>query len=150
MNLYGGPCISENSSVKWYDSLLDAGNTNEENLNKIIAVKLNITDKYETGLSTTLRFKAKIQNNTSLIGNTYQVVARGMTKFNNEDFYMYEPSDKNQIPVNLSKQSADLSYSKTVYNNSTLTVTQSENPTGKFGNSIIVSSAKASIKKLLF
>lgn len=148
MNLYGGPCISENSSVKWYDSLSDAGDENEENLNKIIAVKLNITDKYETGLSTILRFKAKVQDNTSLIGNTYQVVARGMTKFNNEDFYMYEPSDKNQIPVNLSKQSADLSYSKTVYNNSTLTVTQSENPTGKFGNSIIVSSAKASIKEI--
>lgn len=148
MNLYGGPCISENSSVKWYDSLLDAGNTNEENLNKIIAVKLNITGKYETGLSTILRFKAKVQDNTSLIGNTYQVVARGMTEFNGEEFYMYDPSDKNQIPVNLSKQSADISYSKTVYNNSTLTVTQSENPTGKFGNSIIVSSAKASIKEI--
>ena len=148
MNLYGGPCISENSSVKWYDSLLEAGNANEANLNKIIAVKLNITDKYETGLSTILRFKAKVQDNTSLIGNTYQVVARGMTKFNNEDFYMYEPSDKNQIPVNLSKQSADISYSKTVYNNSNFTVTQSENPTGKFGNSIIVSSAKASIKEI--
>lgn len=148
MNLYGGPCISENSSVKWYDSLSDAGDENEENLNKIIAVKLNITDKYETGLSTILRFKAKVQDNTSLIGNTYQVVARGMTEFNDEEFYMYDPSDKNQIPVNLSKQSADISYSKTVYNNSTLTVTQSENPTGKFGNSIIVSSAKASIKEI--
>lgn len=148
MNLYGGPCISENSSVKWYDSLSDAGDENEENLNKIIAVKLNITDKYETGLSTILRFKAKVQDNTSLIGNTYQVVARGMTEFNGEEFYMYDPSDKNQIPVNLSKQSADISYSKTVYNNSTLTVTQSENPTGKFGNSIIVSSAKASIKEI--
>lgn len=148
MNLYGGPCISENSSVKWYDSLSDAGDENEENLNKIIAVKLNITGKYETGLSTILRFKAKVQDNTSLIGNTYQVVARGMTEFNGEEFYMYDPSDKNQIPVNLSKQSADISYSKTVYNNSTLTVTQSENPTGKFGNSIIVSSAKASIKEI--
>lgn len=148
MNLYGGPCISENSSVKWYDSLSDAGDENEENLNKIIAVKLNITDKYETGLSTILRFKAKVQDNTSLIGNTYQVVARGMTEFNDEEFYMYDPADKNQIPVNLSKQSADISYSKTVYNNSTLTVTQSENPTGKFGNSIIVSSAKASIKEI--
>ena len=148
MNLYGGPCISENSSVKWYNSIEEAGTQNEANLDKIIAVKLNITDKYETGLSTILRFKARVKNNTSLIGNTYQVVARGMTNFNGENFYMYDTSDKDKIPVNLSKQSSDINYDKTIYNNSTFTVTQNERPEGKFGNSIIVSSAKATIKEM--
>lgn len=151
MNYYGGPCIEENNNVKWYDSIESAATKDENNRNKIIAVKLTVNSEYKAGLTTTMRFKAQVKNNTSLVGNSYQVVARGMTNWKEngktEEFYMYE-SEKGEIPVNLSKQNSDLTYSKLVYDNTNYVVTKEESPKNKYGNSIIVSAVKASINEI--
>ena len=148
MNYYGGPCIEENSSVKWYESINEATAVNSSNSDKIILIRLNVSSTYKTGVTTTLRFKAQVKNNTNLVGNSYQVVSRGFTDWeqdgNKERFYMYE-SGKNVIPVNLSKQTSDMSYSKTLYDNSKYIVSKEESPKSKYGNSIIVTGIKASI-----
>ena len=57
---------------------------------------------------------------------------------------MYE-SGKNEIPVNLSKQTSDMTYSKTLYDNVMYKVSKEESPKSKYGNSIIVTGLKASI-----
>lgn len=148
MNYYGGPCIEENSSVKWYESINEATAVNSSNSDKIILIRLNVSSTYKTGVTTTLRFKAQVKNNTNLVGNSYQVVSRGFTDWeqdgNKERFYMYE-SGKNVIPVNLSKQTSDMSYSKTLYDNAMYKVSKEESPKSKYGNSIIVTGLKASI-----
>ena len=151
MNYYGGPCIEENNSLKWYNSIEDAAAKDESNRDKIIAVKFNVVTPYKTGVTTTMRFKAIVKYNTNLVGNSYQVVARGLTNWEQNDiiekFYMYE-TGKDEIPVNLSKQSNDINYSKLIYDNVNYAVSKEESPKSKYGNSIIVSGLKASINEI--
>lgn len=147
MNYYGGPCIEENDNLKWYSSIEEAAIKDENNRNKIIVVRLNVNSEYKVGTTTTMRFKAVVKNNIGLIGNSYQVIARGVTTWNQEKFYMYE-AEKDKVPVNLSKQASDINYSKLEYDNVAKVVSKEESPKAKYGNSIIVSSLKASINEI--
>ncbi len=150
MNYYGGPCIKENDKVKWFDSIEEATSDNEANRDKIIAVRVGVNGEYKNGTITTLRLKAKVANNTALVGNTYQVVARGVTTWNKEEFYMYQPENNTDIPISVSKQTSDITYKKVVYDNTNYSVSTNgyENPSGKYGNSVIVTGIKASINDI--
>lgn len=149
MNYFGGPCIEANENVVWKSSIDEAHAAGD-----IIAVRLTVNGQYESGKSTIIRVLAKARNDSKLSGNTYQVVARGLTKDSNGSiFYMYKPAVTSQgqsytIPVNYSNE-GELSYNKTEYNSKTKEVVTSDNPSGQYGNSIIVTNAKANIKSII-
>lgn len=140
MNYYGGPCIEANSSVKEYSTLNEIP---EESLDKIIAVKLNVTSDYKEKSTITMDFKAKVKPNINLSGKTYQITSRGVTNFNGTEFYMSNPLQG--LPVNVANQSQDISYTKMGYNGSV--ITGSTNNT-QDGNSILVTTAKGKIEKI--
>lgn len=140
MNYYGGPCITANSSVKEYSTLNEIP---EGSLDKIIAVKLNVTSDYKEKSTITMDFKAKVKPNINLSGKTYAIISRGYTKFNGVDFYMSNSTDG--LPVNVANQSQDISYTKMGYNGSA--ITESKNDT-QDGNSILVTTAKGIIEKI--
>ena len=134
MNLYGGPCIDveatsfdyedmdeedlsdqSQSDIIWYNTIEEANNSKYlSNGRGIILFKYDYSLEYSQS-ETIILLKAKAINNTSNIGNTYQVVSRGTTLWNDEsgNEYMYYLS---QIPrksvENLSK---DLEYVKSQY-----------------------------------
>ena len=142
MNLYGGPCIKENSNVKWYDSIEDAANADENNRNKIIIFKFSTEEEYAPGVKTIIRLKAQAVKNYNNIGKTFQMVARGETIWNGEKFYLSETPK-----YSVSDQASDFTYQKTLYTNGEIT-TQDE-PSNKYGNTILVSSHKSSINNII-
>lgn len=152
MNYYGGPCIEANTKadnstyyVQYAKSLSDSEifGTNPDNLDKIIAVKLNVTKEYKEKSSVTMDFRAKVKSNIDLSSKTYQITSRGVTNFNNVDFYMSNPLEG--LPVNLIDQSQDISYTKMGYNGNR--ITGSTNNT-QDGNSILVTTAKGKIDNI--
>lgn len=152
MNYYGGPCIEANTKtdnstyyVQYAKSLSDSEifGTNPDNLDKIIAVKLNVTKEYNEKSSVTMDFRAKVKSNIDLRGKTYQITSRGVTNFNNVDFYMSNPLEG--LPVNLINQSQDISYTKMGYDGNK--ITGSTNNT-QDGNSILVTTAKGKIDNI--
>ena len=152
MNYYGGPCIEANTTTdnttnydQYAKSLSDSEifGTNPDNLDKIIAVKLNVTKEYNEKSSVTMDFRAKVKSNIDLRGKTYQITSRGVTNFNNVDFYMSNPLEG--LPVNLINQSQDISYTKMGYDGNK--ITGSTNNT-QDGNSILVTTAKGKIDNI--
>lgn len=147
MNYYGGPCIREkDGQISWFDSIADADEAST-NGKAIIAVKVTVSKKIEAGSSVILDLKSMVRSdNTKIIGNVYQVVARGETLVvdeknnNNKVFYMSESDSDGIPPVNVSEKEQDLSYTKTKYQDSIIL----DSPNGKYGNSIYVTSAQAS------
>lgn len=147
MNYYGGPCIREkDTQISWFDSIADADEAST-NGKTIIAVKVTVSKKIEAGSSIILDLKSKVKSdNTKIIGNVYQVVARGETLVvdeknnNNKVFYMSESDSDGVPPVNVSEKIQDLSYIKTKYQDNIIL----DSPNGKYGNSIYVTSAQAS------
>lgn len=142
MNYYGGPCITENSNVKSYSSIEELATADENNRDKIIAIKFNVKGEYKAQSRVTLDFRAIVKNDSKLSGNTYQISSRGMTNFNGE-FYMSNLDEP--IPENVYNKQSDITYNKMGYNGSTITYDSS---TGQDGNSILVTNAKASIKEI--
>lgn len=140
MNYYGGPCIIANSSVKEYSTLNEIP---ESSLDKIIAVKLNVTSSYKAKSNIVMDFKAKVKSNINLSGKTYAIISRGYTNFNGVDFYMSNSTDG--LPVNVANQSQDIIYTKMGYNGSV--ITESKNNT-QDGNSILVTTAKGKIDNI--
>lgn len=142
MNLYGGPCIKENSNIKWYDSIDAAAKADENNRNKIIIFKFSTKEEYATGVKTIIRLKAQTLKNYDNIGKTFQMVARGETIWNNKVFYLSETPKYSVSDLN-----NDITYQKSQYENGELT--SIDVPTNKYGNSILVSSHKSSINNII-
>lgn len=146
MNYYGGPCVKANDSIKEYSSL---NSVPEADLDKIIAIKLNVTKEYQAGSTITMDFKAKVKTNVALSGKTYSVTSRGVTEsLSNSDtstqyFYMSNPSTG--LPKNLTEETQDITYTKMKYENNVLS--SSTNNT-QDGNSILVTTAKGIIEKI--
>ena len=144
MNYYGGPCIKEKTGqIKWFQTLAEAESAST-NGNSIIAVRVEEESEYPAGSTTTLYLKARIKtDSTNIIGNFYQVVARGETiavdqaTGNNKKFYMSESDTSGVPPVNVSEKEQDLNYIKPEG-------IKIDSPSGKYGNSILVTSAQAS------
>ena len=147
MNYYGGPCIKEistnNSGIVWVDSISAAGNK----LDKIIIFKLNITGMVDKRSQISIQLKAQAVKNTANIGNTFAVVTRAKTVFNNSDYYLSEKERKS-----VSSQSADLDYSKTIYIDGVpsgdVTKIGEEVLQNNIGNTILISPFKTSINKI--
>ena len=145
MNMYGGPCIKEKNTITSVSSLAEA--QSQSKLNKIIALKLTITDDYPTGLETIVRLKAKVNKKTANIGKTFQRLTRGTNKAGN--YYLSE------IPkISISNQSSDMVYNKTTYDND-YNLTNLHNTTignntltANVGNTILVSSFKTMINEI--
>ena len=145
MNYYGGPCIEETSSVTWVDKISDAINDNKGD--KIIIYKLSVLDEVEEGTTITIGLKAQATKNIANVENTYQVVTRAKTTWNSSDYYLSELENGSVYD-----KSADLDYSKTVYNDgvatgdvSTIGDTTLNN---NIGNTILVSAFKSGINDI--
>ncbi len=142
MNYYGGPCIEENTdAVKWYESINKIPENDQDN---IILFKFEFGDKYYPGTTTTIRLRGQIKKDINLIDKTAQIVSRGTTIFKNETYYLSE-EEANSV----SNQSADLKYEKTVYNTSTKEIDKIDNPSGKYGNTILVSPFSAQFSSVV-
>ena len=147
MNLYGGPCIEESDQVTWVDSINEAINANKGD--KIIIARFDVLDEYNTGVQTKLGLRAIAVNNVSNVGNTFQIVSRGKTVFNNSDYYLSE------IPNNsVSNHSQDMKYTKTQYNSNyevtggNVTTVNSNTASKNIGNTILISAFKSSINTI--
>lgn len=138
INYYGGPCIEEKTGkeIKWINST-DPIDDNDNN--KIILVKYTYDSEYKPQTTTMIRLKAKILE-TSSIGTTHQVVARGTTTVNGEVYYLSNTEENGFISAD--KQKSDpLAYAKTIY---PLSGTVVNEPKDKHGNTLYVTPFRVS------
>lgn len=142
MNLYGGPCIKEkDNTIKWYNSISDAASVQAED--KIILFKFDFTDKYYNATETRIRLKGKIVSNIDNVGTTTQVVSRGTTIFDNEIYYLSETSQRDLKNVS---DNPYPNYIKSTYDLTNKVFNDGTNlPSGKYGNSILITPFKSTI-----
>lgn len=105
MNLYGGQCIREKSGkkIKWYDSIIEAANEDENYRNNIIAIRVKTDHSYNLGVETIVRLKAQAVNNHLNVGKTFQIVSCGQTEWNNKTHYLSTEPKKSVLYLNYSK-----------------------------------------------
>ena len=145
MNYYGGPCIQENENVQWVNSIEEAIQANKAD--KIIIFKLSVLDQFDKGSQILIGLKAKAVKNTANIGNTFEIVSRGETTYENNVYYMSELEK-----VSVANQPDDLYYTKTTYTNSVpsddkTTIGQTQLP-DNVGNTVLISPFKVNITNI--
>lgn len=144
MNYYGGPCIEEKEgTIKWYNSIESAAMDDENNRNRIILFKYEFTEDYYPGTRTIIRLKGKMVSNTANVGKTTQIVSRGTTT---EDGNIYYLSQTPRTSVSLHEN--DLGYIKTEYDANHNVVEGTNLPSGKYGNTILVTPFKVSLNDI--
>lgn len=81
MNLYGGPCIIEKSTIIWTNNLVDTTIDPEVRQRGPIIVRVSVegdpsrSDLILPGLDANITLKAKVKDNYALNGHTYQIVS---------------------------------------------------------------------------
>lgn len=144
MNYYGGPCIEEiEGKIKWYDSIDLAAADDENNRNKIIVFKYEFTDDYYPATKTIIRLKGKMVSNISNVGKTTQIVSRGTTIEDDNLYYLSQTPRKS-----VSIQDQDLNYIKTEYKSNHELQDGTNLPSGKYGNTILVTPFKVSLNDI--
>lgn len=142
MNMYGGPCIEEETSKFKWENVESIDEIDEQDQNNIIVFKYDFTGEYYPATQTIIRLKGHMVSNTNNVGKTTQVISRGITTdFNNKTYYLSDTAGKS-----VSVQDADLNYIKSEYDATNKKIIEGTNsPSGKFGNSILVTPFKANI-----
>ena len=104
MNLYGGPCVSATSLVKWVDYIGDTAQlTPDEKQRGVIIVKTIVkgdptkNNLILPGTSTILYLKGKIKDTYILNGNSYQITSSSAALGNGEPKYL---GNINELNVN--------------------------------------------------
>ncbi len=107
MNLYGGPCIREKSTVKW----------NEEDTNlPLIIVDTVFGDKSDNTLNyapgtSTITLTGSVRNNSALRNTSHQITTSSVGTFNGRTNYMSSNINLNDVNA----ASNPKNYSKSVY-----------------------------------
>ena len=117
MNLYGGPCITENNPV-YFNKLASAANSDNE---EIILTKLIVQTKNGVKLPDNARIivKTKLRvRNMSDISRTYQVTAMASSSDYDSKITYYAPRVVNTVTPEDSILNPN-NYVKTIYSNST-------------------------------
>lgn len=87
MNLYGGPCIKENSNVKWVSHIDSSELTDEEKaygpmIVKVVLTKADGKDYVYPATIEKLKMKAKIKDDYNLALTSHQIVSNATAMFN--------------------------------------------------------------------
>lgn len=141
MNYYGGPCIEENNNIKWYNSIEEAAEADENNRNKIILFKFDFEDEFNTETEAIIRLKAKVVNNINNVGKTFQITSRGVTTWdygNGDEIYYLSEVTRSSV----ADHSRDLEYIKTEYDANFNPIAGTNIPV-IYGNTVFVTPFKA-------
>ena len=85
---YGGPCVEETSSYQWKDSLTQS----EEDVYDVSIIKLEFNNDIDPNTEITIKMKAKIKDEFSQVGQTFNIYTSSMTKHNDRPYYLYGSS----------------------------------------------------------
>ena len=100
MNLYGGPCVRETSSIKWVDRI-GVGVTEEEQQRGVIIVKTIVAGDHSKndlilpGTSASLYLKAKVKDTYILNNQSYQITSSATALGNGNFKYLGNINDLN-------------------------------------------------------
>ena len=137
MNLYGGPCLSDNSIIwKSEEDILG----NNEDLNRIMMIKIHFNKIY-TGTRINVIMKTSIKDSAN-VGENYQVVTSSTTKVGNSKYYLTDQANDTNNEYGIELMSNPENYFREI------TGGRTESPEKKYGNTLLVSIVKAKIHKI--
>ncbi|MBO5182853.1 MAG: hypothetical protein J6B64_00405 [Bacilli bacterium] len=140
MNYYGSSCVNDKNIV-WYDTIEEAKKNGS-----IILIQFDYSGDFSAGTSATLTFKARAKNNSSNVGSTFAVISKGITTWNDNTYYLSETP----MPL-LDSSTGDTSmyYKKTEYDANHNIIANTNNPSGSYGNTLLVSAFKVGFDSII-